>query len=74
MKEGEIKPSKVYRIYNRENGEPCGAYSRACFDEMEFSSAEQARNSHCWNIYKDKKKYRIAKYKITYTLIEEDVP
>ena len=66
------KPEIVYRIIDRETGEAQGVYSRACHDEYDFRSASNARNSNCHDIYKDKSHYAIAKYKVTYTLIDGD--
>ena len=71
-----MKPNDkdVFVIHNRETGEAQGVYSRACHDEYEFSSAERARSSNCHGIYKDKTEYRIAKYRVTYELIDDDAP
>ena len=65
------EPHTVYRILTTE-GILKGVYSRANNVEYDFSSVSSARSSHCWDIYQDKQKYKIAKYKVTYTLIEED--
>lgn len=73
MKPKEIKPQEVYRIIDRETGEARGSYSRAYCDEYDFGSAHEARNANCHGIFKDTDKYRIAKYRVTYELIEEDV-
>lgn len=64
----------VFMIHNRESGEAQGVYSRAYHDEYEFGSAESARNANCHDVYLDKNKYRIAKYRVTYELIDEDAP
>ena len=69
MKPKERKPEIVYRIINRETGNPEGVYSRAYCNEYDFTSPEQARSSHCHDIYQDKSKYAIAKYKVTYKLL-----
>jgi len=63
----------TYRIINRKTGDMEGTYSRACHTQYEFGSPEEARSSNCHNIYQDRGKYRIAKYRVTYELIEEDV-
>lgn len=73
MKPKEQKPEIIYRIIDRENGYICGAYSRACCNEVDFSSASEARSSNVHGIYNNQKKYKIAKYKVTYELIEDDV-
>lgn len=64
----------VYRIFDRQTGQPVGSYSRACHDEFDFASPEHARNANCHDIFQDRKKYRIAKVEITETIVEEDVP
>ncbi len=73
MKPQENKPEIVFRIIERETGELVGSYSRAYCDEYDFSSAEQARSANCHDIYQDRKKYQIAKYRVTYELLEDDV-
>jgi hypothetical protein len=73
MKPKEKKPDIVFQIINRENGNIEGSYSRAYCTEYDFKSVSEARSSNCHDIYQNKKKYKINKYKVTYTLIEEDV-
>lgn len=63
---------EVYRIISKDTNKPEGVYSRAYHDEYDFESIESARNANCHGIYKDKNKYRIAKYKVTYELIKDD--
>jgi len=63
--------SEVYKIINKA-GETEGVYSRSYHDVYEFSSIEEARSSNCHDVYKDKAKYKIAKYKVTYELIDDD--
>lgn len=72
MKTLEKKPETVYRIIDKTTGEPCGSYSRACCDEFDFSSVESARESNCHGMFKDPSKYKIAKYKVTYELLDGD--
>ena len=72
MKPREKKPETVFRIIG-EDGNCVGSYSRACCDEFDFHSVESARNANCHDIFKDKKKYKIAKYRVTYELIDPDV-
>ena len=72
MKPREKKPETVFRIIDKSNGEPVGSYSRAYCDEYDFNSVEQARGANCHGIFEDKNKYKIAKYKVTYTLVEEE--
>ena len=62
------KPETVYRIISKSSGEAVGSYSRAYCDEFDFNSASEARNEHCYNM----EKCNIAKYKVTYELIEDD--
>lgn len=72
MKPKERKPEEVYRIVERETGETQGSYSRAYCDEFDFESAEKARNANFHGMFKDREKYRIDKYRVTYTLLKED--
>ena len=73
MKPKEKKPDIVYRIVNNYTNEFEGSYSRSCCDEYDFRSAEEAKNANCHGMFRDRKKYRIAKYKVTYELIEDNV-
>lgn len=73
MKPKEKKPETVFRIFNRENDEIQGSYSRSYCEEFDFHSAEQARMANCHGEFKDKGKYRIAQYRVTYELIDGDV-
>jgi len=73
MKPRERKPEIVFRIIDRETGEAQGVYSRAYCDEYDFRDVEEARSSNCHGIYEDKTRYKIAKYRVTYKLIEDDV-
>ena len=66
MKPKENKTSEVYRIIDRKSGSRCGSYSRACCDEYDFSSVESARSANCHDIFQDKGKYKISKYRVTY--------
>lgn len=70
MKPKEVKPEIVYRIID-EDGYLTGSYSRAYCHEYDFNSIEEARNANCHGIFKNKEKYKIAKYKVIYELIEE---
>jgi hypothetical protein len=73
MSKDDPRTSKiVYRIIDRATGQPEGVYSRAYGDEYDFGSPADARRSNCWDIYEDTDKYRIAKYRVTYELLEED--
>lgn len=72
MKPKEKKPEIIFRIIDRETGKAQGSYSRACCDEFDFNSAYEARLTNCHGMFTDEKKYKIAKYKITYKLIEDD--
>ena len=73
MKPKEKKPEVVFRIIDKETGEAVGSYSRAYCDEFDFNSPSEARNANCHGVFEDREKYKIAKYKVTYTLIEDDV-
>lgn len=73
MKPKEIKPKFVFRILDRNTGEARGAYSRSCCTEYDFESAVQARNSNVHDIYWDDEAFKVAKYEVTYKLVEDDV-
>lgn len=72
MKPREKKPEIVYRIINRRDGEPVGSYSRAYCDEYDFESVSGARNANVYGMFNDKKTYAIAKYRVTYELLDSD--
>ena len=78
MKPKEKKPEIVYRIINKESGKAQGSYSHAYLsrgaycDEFDFNSVSEARAANCHGLFEDRDKYKIAKYKITYELIEDD--
>lgn len=72
MKPREKKPETVFRIIDRDTSEPVGSYSRAYCDEFDFRSAEEARSANCHGMFRDRRKYKIAKYRVTYELIEDD--
>ena len=73
MKPTEKKPEIVYRIISRHSGSARGSYSRACSDEYDFTSVSSARSANCHGVFEDKSMYKIAKYKVTYELIDQDV-
>jgi hypothetical protein len=72
MKPREKKPEEVCRIIDRKSGKAVGSYSRAYCDEYDFRSAYEARLANCSGMFTDVKKYKIAKYRVTYELIEDD--
>jgi len=63
----------IYRILDAKSGEMVGSYSRAYHDESEFPTAEAARNANVHGIFRNRYKYRIAKYRVTYELLDGDV-
>jgi len=73
VKPAEKKPQTVFRIIDRATGEAVGSYSRAYCDEYDFISASAARTANCHGMFEDTKKYAIAKYRVTYELIDSDV-
>jgi len=72
MKPKEKKPEIVFRIIERATGMPRSSYSRAYGDEYDFSSVDDARRSNCHDVFQDRKKYAIAKYRVTYELLDPD--
>jgi mRNA-degrading endonuclease RelE of RelBE toxin-antitoxin system len=71
MKLKEKKPEIVFRIINK-NGEAVGSYSQAYCDEYDFESVQQARSANVHGEFKNKKKYKIAKYHVMYKLLDPD--
>jgi hypothetical protein len=71
MKPNEKKPNFVYRIIDTETGNAVGSYSRAYCDEYDFRSSREARTANVHGKFLDKDKYKIAKYKVTYELLED---
>ena len=80
MKPREKKPEIVYRIVQRGDkgwgcaGHHIGSYSRAYCDEYDFDSVFEARHANCHGEFKDEDKYAIAKYRVTYELLDPDCP
>jgi len=70
MKPKEKKPEEVYRIINKRTGEAVGSYSRSYCDDFDFKSVSQARHANCHGVFEDKEKYKIARYKVTYELLD----
>jgi hypothetical protein len=63
----------IYTLINNASGIREGAYSRAYYTQYEFGSARAARASNVNEIFKDKRRYRVQKWKVTYELINDDV-
>jgi len=68
-----MEPQEVFRIIDKATGTHVGSYSRACHDEYDFRSAEAARNANCHGVFRNTAKYKVAKYRVIYELIEDDV-
>ncbi len=73
MKPKENKPQIVFRIIDQKTGEAVGSYSRAYCDEYDFKSVQEARSANVHGMFKNREKYRIAKYRVTYELIEDNL-
>jgi len=69
----KIVSGDIYRVINKKTGDPEGVYQRGNYDQYDFSSVNSARSSNCHDIYQNKTKYGISKYRVTIELIEEDV-
>ena len=67
------RPKIVFRIVDRKNGTVCGSYSRSYHDEYDFESIENARSANCDGEFEQKGLYAIAKYRVTYTLLDPNV-
>ena len=72
MKPREKKPEIIYRIISRETGEPVGSYSRAYCDEYDFRSVNEARKANVHGMFEDEIKYAIARYRVSYELLDAD--
>ena len=68
----ETAESVIYKIINNETGELEGAYNRSYYTQYEFSSPGEARSSNVHNIFRNKREYRIQKWKVTYELVDDD--
>jgi len=68
-----IEPVEVFRIVDRKTEKHIGSYSRSCHDEYDFQSSSSARSANCHGMFQDKDIYKIAKYRVIYELIEDDV-
>lgn len=71
MKPREKKPEIVYRIIDKD-GDAVGSYSRAYCDEYDFTSPQEARTANFHGMFEDRDKYRIAKYRVTYELLDDN--
>lgn len=68
----ETLEKEVFKIVDLESGEFKGAYSRSYGDKMEFDSISDARTSNVHGMFEDKSKYKIQRWRVTYTLVEDD--
>lgn len=68
----QTKSFEIFRIIDRSNGQAVGSYSLAYHDVYDFSSVEAARGANCHDMFRDADKYKIARYRVTYELIEDD--
>jgi hypothetical protein len=62
----------IYQIHDRKTDALQGAYDRSYRTEYKFDSVESARSANVHGLYKNKAQYRIAKYKVTYKLMDAD--
>jgi len=67
-----MSKKEVYRIIDRSTNDAVGSYSRACYNEYDFSSVDSARKANCHGMFDDKEKYKIAKYEVNYVLIDDE--
>ena len=72
MKPREQKPETVFRIIDAESGRACGSYSRAYCEEFDFGSVAESRSANCHGMFQDRGKYKIAKYRVTYEMVDPD--
>ena len=70
--EGEQITNTFYRIIERATGKAVPCFHWPAHDQYNFSSPEEARNSNCHGIFKDKEKYSIAKFtRVSKTICSE---
>ena len=65
MKPVEEKPTEVFRIIDRKTGEAVGSYT-------DVESINDAIFANCNGIFEARQLYKIAKYRVTYELINDD--
>lgn len=63
----------IFTLHERATDKRRGAYSRAYHTEYEWNSESSARWSNCHDIFKDTEKFKVKKWQVTYTLVDEDV-
>ncbi len=72
MKPREMKPEIVYRIIGPDGeAQLRDIFELADCDEYDFKSVEEARNANVHGEFQSSE-YKIAKYRVTYELIESD--
>ena len=61
----------VFRIIDLNSNKAVGSFTRSYYDKYDFESREKAYNANCHGLFKDKAKYKITKYQVTYKLIDD---
>jgi len=72
MKPKAKKPEIVFRIIDKKTGEAQGTYRKMWSYDFDFSTPEEARNANASGVFKNEERYKIARYRVTYELIEDD--
>lgn len=72
MKPKAKEPEIIFRIIDHDTGNLVGSYSRSCHDKYDFKSVKSARGANCHGMFKDEEKYKIAKYLVTYELLDDN--
>ena len=58
------------KLWDKEEKRYVGAYSRACHDEVEWPTEEEARASNIHHIYKDKNRYEAHEFEVQYIRVK----
>lgn len=61
----------IFRIIEKSTETPVGVYSKSYHDRFDFNSADEALESNCHGVFKNREKYKIVKYRVTYELIDD---
>jgi len=63
----------VFRIIDKGTQEVVPSYNRSYHDKFDFASVGEARTANCHGMFKNKDKFAINEYRVTYTLVNRDV-
>ena len=64
----------VFTLHDNATGEQVGSYDRSCGDRYEWSSEADARRDNCHDIFEDREKYKVKRWRVTYELLDDEEP